>query len=114
MVCYSLAHVRTVKLLLTTIAAVLLVGCGNPESALIEAAIEGNIEAVKQHLAAGADVNAKANQFGSTSLHFAAGGGHKEIVELLIDKGADVNAKEAVGGGTPLHKAAFIGHKVRM
>ena len=104
MVCYSLAHVRTVKLLLTTIAAVLLVGCGNPESALIEAAIEGNIEAVKQHLAAGADVNAKANQFGSTSLHFAAGGGHKEIVELLIDKGADVNAKTA-DDETPLDLA---------
>ena len=29
------------------------------EDALIDAALEGNIEAVKQHLAAGADVNAK-------------------------------------------------------
>ena len=34
-------------LLLTTIAAVLLVGCGNPEAdrALLEAARDGNIEA---------------------------------------------------------------------
>ncbi len=51
-------------LLLTTIAAVLVVGCGppsNPEAdrALLDAAEKGNIEAVKQHLAAGADVNAK-------------------------------------------------------
>ena len=47
-------------LLLTTIAAV-MVGCGNPEAdrALLDAAEKGNIEAVKQHLAAGADVNAK-------------------------------------------------------
>ena len=67
-------------LLLTTIAAVLLVGCGNPEAdrALFDAADKGNIEAVKQHLAAGADVNAKTT-FGRTPLHWAAGEGHKEI-----------------------------------
>ena len=48
-------------LLLTTIAAVVLVRCGNPEAdrALRKAAKEGNIEGVKQHLAIGADVNAK-------------------------------------------------------
>ena len=48
-------------LLLTTIAAVLLVGCGPSasERALVEASRKGNIEAVKQHLAAGTDVNAK-------------------------------------------------------
>ena len=48
-------------LLLTTIAAVVLVGCGNPEAdrALLEAAIDGNIEAVKQHISDGADLNAK-------------------------------------------------------
>jgi len=47
-------------LLLTTIAAVLVVGCGPSasERALLEAAADGNIEAVKQHLAAGANVNA--------------------------------------------------------
>ena len=45
------------KHILITIAAVLLVGCGNPENLLIEAAIEGNIEAVKQHLDAGTDEN---------------------------------------------------------
>jgi len=45
-------------LLITTIAAVLLVGCG-PSVDIWTAAKEGNIEAVKQHLANGADVNAK-------------------------------------------------------
>ena len=45
--------------LLTTIAAVVLVGCGNSDGALIQAAKDGDIEAVKQHLAAGANVNAK-------------------------------------------------------
>ena len=45
-------------LLLTTIAAVVLVGCG-PSVGIHEAAKDGNIKAVKQHLAAGTDVNAK-------------------------------------------------------
>ena len=56
-------------LLLTTIAAVVLVGCGNPEAdrALLDAAEKGNIEAVKQHLAAGADVNAKDGIGGKTT-----------------------------------------------
>ena len=73
-------------------------------------ASRGNIEAVKQHLAAGTDVNAK-NQNGYTPLHKAVDDGHKEIVELLITEGADVNAKEG-GGGTPLHHAVlFVGDK---
>jgi ankyrin repeat protein len=40
---------------------VLLVGCGESasERALLEAARDGNLEAVNQYLAAGADVNAK-------------------------------------------------------
>ena len=90
------------QLLLTTIAAVLVVGCGNPEAdrALLEAAKDGNIKAVKQHLAAGADVNAK-NSVGFTPLHYAAHGGQKEIAELLIAAEADVNAKDD-DGTTPL------------
>jgi cytohesin len=100
----------TIKnLLLTTIAAVLVVGCGNPENLLIEAAIEGNIEAVKQHLDAGADVNAK-DAYEWTPLLHAAYSGHKEIVELLITNGADVNAKDR-DDGSPLHSAAINGHK---
>ena len=82
-------------LLLTTIAAVFLVGCG-PSMSIHDAARDGNIEVVKQHLAAGTDVNAK-NEWGGTPLHFAALGGRKEVAELLIAKGADVNAKDDVG-----------------
>ena len=82
-------------LLLTTIAAVVLVGCG-PSVDIHQAAREGNIEAVKQHLDAGADVNAKIES-GSAPLHFATFKGHKEIAELLIAKDADVNAKNKGG-----------------
>jgi cytohesin len=94
-------------LLLTTIAAVLMVGCG--ESSIHDAAYQGNIEAVKQHIAAGTDVDAKTDD-GRTPLHFAAFPGQKEIAELLLANGADVNAK-ANNGGTPLHLAAFKSHK---
>jgi ankyrin repeat protein len=86
-------------LLLTTIAAVVLVGCGNPDGALIQAAVDGNIEAVKKHIAAGMDVNAK-DDGDRTPLHWTAGEGHKEIVELLIAEGADVNAKDNTGTTT--------------
>ena len=104
-------------LLLTTIAAVVLVGCGPSEAelALMDAAAVGDIEAVKQHLAAGVDVNAIYE--GQTPLHLAATYGtpsianhRKEIVELLIAEGADVNTKDE-DGETPLHLAALRGHK---
>jgi len=98
-------------LLLTTIAAVVLVGCGPsaPDISIHEAAKAGDIEAVKQHLAAGADLNAK-NIDGWTPLHKAAQKGHKEVAELLIAGGADVNAKDR-DGETPLHRVAIWGHK---
>ena len=96
-------------LLLTTIAAVLLVGCG-PSVDIWEAASEGNIQAVKQHLAAGTDFELRCTACGLTVLGHAAWGGHKEIVELVIAEGADVNAKRNTGV-TPLHHAAWNGHK---
>ena len=106
------------KQLLITIAALVLVGCGEsqqpaaePEVKLIErvegakapdisihqAAREGNTQAVKQHLAAGSDVNEK-DRFQRAPLHYAAAEGHKEIAELLIAKSADVNVKKKTGG----------------
>ena len=139
-------------LLLTTIAAVVLVGCGEsqqsapppkakpkpptakasripvltymyhfypaafkellkpskPSTAKVlgitihDAARTGDIEAVKQHIAAGSDVNAKDN-LGGIPLHYAALIRRKEIVELLITNGADVNAKDKKGF-TPLDR----------
>ena len=115
------------KQILITIAAVLVVGCGEsqqsapalevkpvepvepvagakaPAISIYNAAGFGDIEAIKQHLATGTDVNAK-NDGGYTPLDYAALNGHKEIVELLIAKGADVNAKN-VDGETPLDSA---------
>jgi len=84
---------------------------GNPEAdrALLDAAEKGNIEAVKWHLDAGADVNAQDNDIRWTPLQVAAAFGHKEIVELLSAKDADVNAKSK--RGTPLSNAVKSGDK---
>ena len=82
----------------------------NADDSIHSAASAGHIEAVKQHLAAGTDVNAKSER-GATPLHRAATFGHKEIAELLIDKGADVNAVGGLLGWTPLHWAASEGRK---
>ena len=86
-------------LLLTTIAAVLLVGCGEssiriedairsadpPARNIWQAAADGKIDAVKYHLAAGVDVNVKTRDIlGTTPLHEAVRKNRKEIVELLI------------------------------
>jgi len=79
---------------------------GAADSIHVAAAV-GNIEAVKQHLAAGANVNAKDDD-GWTPLLYAAAEGRKEVAELLIANGADVNVN--VYGTTPLHIAAFSGH----
>jgi ankyrin repeat protein len=116
------------NILITTIAAMLVVGCGESQQsvervkqhqrqwseedrALFAAADAGNIEAVKQHLAAGTDVNAKnILRLGRTPLHQAAWDGHKEIVELLITNSANVDALDRYRE-TPLHAAADEGHK---
>ena len=74
---------------------------------LLQSIIDGNVEAVKQHLADGADVNVKNEARGLTPLHFATQNGQKEIVELLIADGADVNAKMN-NGMTPLDCSALI------
>ena len=95
-------------LLLTTIAAVLVVGCG-PSVDIHKAAYDRNIEAVKQAIDDGADLNAKDN-VNMTPLHWAVNNSQKETVELLIANGADVSAKTD-NDTTPLHSAAHWGHK---
>ena len=64
-------------LLLTTIAAVVLVGCGGPSVDIHQAAKDGNIEAVKQAIAASLDVNTK-DRYENTPLHQAVNSGTRK------------------------------------
>ena len=107
-------------LLLTTIASVVLLGCGKsqppkptttkaPDITIHKTATLGNIDAINQHLSSGTDVNTK-DVLHRTPLHLATEAGNKEIVELLIAKGADVNTNDK-RGRTPLFGAAALGRK---
>ena len=95
-------------LLLTTIAAVVLVGTAFADP-IHDATKAGDLAGVQAELDKGVDVNKK-DKAEMTPLHPAAANGHKEIAELLIAAGADVNAKDR-WGMTPLHWAARKGRK---
>ena len=92
------------KTLFVLFASIMLVGCKQhaplPDISVHYAVEKGNIEVIKQHLAAGTDVNARDN-ISMTPLHWAVGNDLHEIVSLLLNNGADVDAKNE-DGMTPL------------
>jgi hypothetical protein len=93
----------------------LLIGCGQIAQSMAEeqtvdiwtAAATGNIEAIKQHISAGTDLNAKELAGGSTPLIVAALLGQTEAARLLIENGANLNARNN-DGITALHASAFF------
>lgn len=72
------------------------------------AVLSGNLDAVKQHIEAGTDINEKEAMSGSTPLITAATFNKPEIAKALIDANADLSIKNN-DGGTALHSAAFFG-----
>lgn len=76
------------------------------ESALMMAAIKGEVAGARLLLGHGA----KVNQPGWSALHYAASGTEAQIVQLLMEKGADVNAASP-NGSTPLMMAAQYGNE---
>ena len=102
------------KYILTTIAAVLLVGCdthvdsvflGRTESKFLAHVNSGDIKDVKKYLDKGVNVNLQ-DEPGMTPLHHAVNGNwngtNLETIELLISRGANVNAIDDTHH-TPLH-----------
>ena len=75
--------------------------------ALQIASFHGNVEAVKQLLDNGANVNLRTLRFPrNTALHDAVLGGKEEVLKLLLKRGAkQIIADDA--GNTPLHLAAM-------
>lgn len=71
-------------------------------TALLFAVRQGNMEATKVLLDAGADVNDVAAD-GSGAVVIALINANYELADFLLDRGADMNA--AKGGWTPLHQA---------
>ncbi|KZE52191.1 hypothetical protein AV540_09950 [Brevibacillus parabrevis] len=61
--------------------------------AFLEAAAEGNIEALKQHLEQGVDINAR-NRQKRTAILTAAMHDHLDAVSFLIEAGADIDLQD--------------------
>jgi uncharacterized protein len=76
---------------------------------LADAAMRGDITAVKSLIKQGLDVGA-AQGDGMTALHWAAERGDAELAEVLVVAGANVSAVTRIGLYTPLHLAAKAGN----
>jgi ankyrin repeat protein len=78
-----------------------------PQIDIHTAVVTDNLAALKQHIAAGSDINQKDPFGGSSPLISAALFGKTEAAKILIDAGADVNFTNN-DGSTPLLTSAFF------
>jgi uncharacterized protein len=95
---------KTAKLLLSQPALDLDALNQAGESALMMAALKGNLAGAQGLLARGA----KVDQTGWSALHYAAAGTEPKVVSLLLERGATVDALSP-NGTTPLMMAAQYG-----
>ena len=90
-------------------SAVLLSACSREYTTeLMNAAKDGNLQAVQAVVQRGADVGERSNK-GKRALMFAASEGHLDVARWLVEQGADVNAADNYGT-TALIVAATAGH----
>jgi hypothetical protein len=80
-----------------------------PETDIHTVVMTDNMEALKQHIAAGSNLNEKDPLGGSSPLISACLFGKPEIAKTLIDGGADLNFRNN-DGSTALHTASFFCH----
>ena len=78
-----------------------------PKMDIHTAVFTGDIEVVKQHIAAGSNLNVKDPMGGSSPLISACLFGKTEIAKVLIDAGADLNLQNN-DGSTALITASFF------
>ena len=102
------------RISLPLIAVLLMLGCQDtqPQPPAVDiwlASAQGNLGAIRQHLAAGTDVNAQEPYNGGTPLMLAALTGQTSVAEMLIENGAELDMKNN-DGATALLIAAFFGH----
>jgi uncharacterized protein len=110
-----------IKAILVTLI-VLMASCGSKENGaqgqgkssvkppdidIHTAVVTENLEAVKQHIAAGSDLNERDPFGGSSPLISAAVFGKTAAAKLLIEAGVDLNLQNN-DGSTALHTSAFF------
>ena len=85
-----------------------LIYAAAPATAVVDAAMQGNRDAVRALLKEGADVNTALGD-GMTALHYAALKHDVELAKMLLYAGANVKATTRIGGYTPLLVASRDG-----
>jgi ankyrin repeat protein len=80
-------------------------------TALIEAAIEGDLGAAILLMGAGASVDHR-DYLGWSALHYAADRSNADLTRILLDHNASVDLPDA-HGNTPLFRAVFAFHRSR-
>ena len=104
------ARWRTAKVGLALSAIFALAGMAPSDAPVADAAMRGDMEAVRSLLRSGADVNG-AQGDGMTALHWAARHGQRELAEVLVFAGARLDSGTRIGRYTPLHIAAREGRR---
>ena len=102
--------IATTAMLVVTLLAPVPV-CGvqeklTPSVSVHMAALQGNVEAIRQHIAASSDLNEK-DAYGSTPLIIATTFGRTAAARVLIEAGVDLHIRNN-DGATALHAAAFL------
>jgi ankyrin repeat protein len=88
--------------------AALTLGSAPSSSPVADAAMRGDLGAVRALITERADVNAPEGD-GMTALHWAAERGDRDVAALLLEAGANPRAETRIGRYTPLHVAAKNG-----
>ena len=82
-------------------------GVKPPKTDIHTAVLTDDLDALKQHIAAGTNIDEKDPFGGSSPLISAAVFGKTEAAKILLDAGADINFQNN-DGSTALHSAAFF------
>jgi len=94
-----------ITILGTSILVFAFLNLSAQSSDLLNKVRSNDLNAVKDLINAGADVNIQDDMMGYTPLYLAISEGNKDMAELLLAKGADINKADKRTGYTPLMMA---------
>jgi ankyrin repeat protein len=91
----------TISMALAAVAVTTLAAAGQEateeEQAFLDAAMDGDVQGVRESLDSGIDVNVTYDDEGVSALMQAAAGSHAELVKVLLEAGAEVDARTSDG-----------------